>query len=92
MFVDYILTGPAPAQVEQQVPAPLATARAIEAAAAAIYLADSSDYLGAMWTVLRWLSPDIAALMEKDERAAWGLACTRLTAEANQERTPDANH
>ncbi|QOD84147.1 hypothetical protein IEZ30_06645 [Chromobacterium haemolyticum] len=87
-----LATVPQPAQAEQHSPAPLAAARAIEAAAAAIYLADSSDYLGAMWTVLRWLSPDIAALMEKDERAAWGLACTRLTAEANQERTPDANH
>lgn len=57
-------------------------ARAIEAPAAAIYFADSSDYLGALWTVLRSLSPDISALMEKDEHAAYQLAGVRLAAEA----------
>ena len=84
LFVDYILTGPAPApaQVEQQAREAAGNARAIEAAAAAIYFADSSDYLGALWTVLRSLSPDISSLMEKDEDAAYQLAGARLSAEA----------
>lgn len=61
-----------------------ATARAIEAAAAGIHLADSSDNLGMLWAVLHWLAPDIAALMEKDKPAAWRLACVRLTATAQE--------
>ena len=49
-------------------------ARATEAAAAAIYFADSSDYLSALWDILRFLSPDIAALAESDTRSAWERA------------------
>lgn len=79
---DSLIVQQAPAQVEQQVREAAGNARAIEAAAAAIYFADSSDYLGALWTVLRSLSPDISALMEKDEDAAYQLAGARLAAEA----------
>lgn len=50
---------------------PDGVARAIEAVAAAIYFADSSDYLPTLWDTLRFLSPEIAAIAESDTRAAW---------------------
>ncbi len=40
---------------------------ALKAAVAAIYLADSSDYLSALWSIVRVLSPDMAKLLEQDE-------------------------
>ena len=46
-------------------------AQALKAATAAIYFADSSDYLPALWDVVRSLSPEIAELAERDVRAAW---------------------
>lgn len=49
-------------------------ARAIEAVAAAIYFADSSDYLSTLWDTMRFLSPEIAAIAESDTRAAWERA------------------
>lgn len=53
---------------------PDGVARAIEAVAAAIYFADSSDYLSTLWDTLRFLSPEIAAIAESDTRAAWERA------------------
>lgn len=53
---------------------PDGVARAIEAVAAAIYFADSSDYLSTMWDTLRFLSPEIATIAESDTRAAWERA------------------
>lgn len=44
---------------------------AVRAAVAAIYFADSSDYLGALWDVVRALRPDIAELLGRNERAAF---------------------
>ena len=46
-------------------------AKAIEYAVSAIYFADSSDYLTALWSILRTLSPEIAALAESDGKSAW---------------------
>lgn len=47
---------------------------ALKAAMAAIYFADSADYLPALWGVVRALSPEIAELAERDARAAWEKA------------------
>lgn len=44
---------------------------ALKAAVAAIYFADSSDYLSALWSTVRALSPDMAKLLEQDESKAY---------------------
>ena len=44
---------------------------ALKAAVAAIYFADSSDYLPALWSTVRALSPDMAKLLEQDESKAY---------------------
>lgn len=63
-----------PAAQQQVVAVPDGVARAVEAVAAAIYFADSSDYLSTLWDTLRFLSPEIAAIAESDTRAAWERA------------------
>lgn len=44
---------------------------ALQAAAAAIYFTDNSDYLRALWTVVRTLSPGLAEQLESNPRAAF---------------------
>lgn len=44
--------------------------RALREAVTVIYLTDSSDYLPALWTVVRALNPKIADLLERDSFAA----------------------
>ncbi len=44
---------------------------ALKAAVDAIYFNDSSDYLTALWDVVRSLSPEAADLLENDEGAAF---------------------
>ena len=44
---------------------------ALKAAVAAIYFADSSGYLSALWSTVRALSPDMAKLLEQDESKAY---------------------
>lgn len=44
---------------------------ALKVAVAAIYFADSSDYLSALWNVVRALSPDMAKLLEENESKAY---------------------
>lgn len=44
---------------------------ALKEAVAGIYFADSSDYLGALWGVVRRLSPRVAAILEEDPRKAY---------------------
>lgn len=44
---------------------------ALEAAVAAIYFNDSSDYLTALWQVVRNLQPDMVDLLQSDENAAY---------------------
>ena len=39
---------------------------ALKAAVAAIYFAVSSDYLPALWSIVRALSPDMAKLLEQE--------------------------
>lgn len=51
---------------------------ALDAAVSAIYFADSSDYLGYLWSVVRHLDPNIAELLERDERAAYDVVRKRL--------------
>lgn len=49
---------------------PANPARALREAVMAIYLSDNSYYRGALWNVVRALNPEIADLLERDERAA----------------------
>lgn len=44
---------------------------ALREAVNAIYFNDSSDYLSALWSVVRALSPETADLFARDERAAF---------------------
>jgi hypothetical protein len=45
--------------------------RALHAAVAAIYFADSSDYKSALWDVVRELDPKMAELLADDESEAY---------------------
>lgn len=56
----------APERAEQA-----AAKRAVRAAVAAIYFADNSDYLSALWDVVRALRPDLEDMLARDERAAF---------------------
>lgn len=44
---------------------------ALREAVNAIYFTDSSDYFSALWSIVRFLSPETADLLAKDERAAF---------------------
>ena len=58
------------------VPAVIATA--LSSAVSAIYLADSSDYLTALWEIAGTLGGDDAvSLLSEDERAAYERYCGR---------------
>lgn len=63
--LDPLFARPAPAA------GPSAQRQAARAAVQAIYFADSSDYLGALWNVVRALRPDLVDLLAADERAAF---------------------
>lgn len=52
-------------------PGPAVQELAVRAAVSAIYFADSADYPGALWDVVRALRPDLAELLGRDDRAAW---------------------
>ena len=49
---------------------------ALNEAIAAIYFNDNSDYLGALWNIVRFLNPEAAELLEKDEWAAFDKYCS----------------
>lgn len=49
-------------------------AQALHEAVSAIYFADSSDYLTALWDVVRHLAPPMADLLETNEREAFEKA------------------
>lgn len=46
---------------------------AIKEAVTVLHLADSSDYKGALWDVIRSLDPQMAELLYHDEEAAYRL-------------------
>lgn len=52
-------------------PAGEAVAEALSAAVSAIYFDDSSDYLRALWSVVRAIDPAMADLLERDPKAAF---------------------
>lgn len=63
-------------RLAQAVPAPTeglqpADIEALKAAVAAIYFADSSDYLSALWSVVRALSPNTASILERNGSEAF---------------------
>lgn len=66
-----------------------AVPEAMKAAMAAIYFADSADYLPALWDVVRTLSPEIAELAERDARAAWEKADALAAAPAAPLAVPE---
>lgn len=45
--------------------------KALQAAVAAIYFADSADYKSTLWEIVRHLSPAMAELLEKEESRAF---------------------
>jgi hypothetical protein len=47
---------------------------AVYEAVSAIYFADNSDYLPALWSVVQSLAPDLALLLESNPSAAWHQA------------------
>jgi hypothetical protein len=49
-------------------------AKAVYDAASAIYFADSSDYLSALWCVVQALNPELAQLLQEKPRDAWAKA------------------
>jgi hypothetical protein len=51
--------------------------KAVHEAVAAIYLADNSDYLSALWSVVNLIDPKLARLLEKDEKKAYDLSEAR---------------
>lgn len=57
---------------------PAASAKALHEAVAAIYFSDSSDYLSALWQVVRILDPSVAHLLERDESAAYDQTASAL--------------
>ena len=59
--------------------------KAVHEAVSAIYFADNSDYLPALWSVVRLLAPDMAEMLEKDERQAWQTSDDRANARPNVE-------
>lgn len=56
--------------------------KAVHEAVSAIYFDDSSDYLPALWSVVRLLAPDLARLLETDERTAWQTSDDRANSKA----------
>lgn len=44
---------------------------ALRAAVNAIYFDDNSDYLPALWSVVRHLDPDVAEALDRDPRVAF---------------------
>ena len=50
---------------------PQSATDALREAVNAIYFNDSSDYLSALWSVVRSISPETAQLLEENERAAF---------------------
>lgn len=63
--------------------APDGSKEALSEAVAAIYFTDSTDYLPALFSVVRALSPETAELLVIDEKAAFDA--TRLPAAPQQE-------
>ena len=59
--------------------------KAVHEAVSAIYFDDSSDYRAALWMVVSLLAPDLAELLEKDERLAWQTSDDRANARPNAE-------
>lgn len=45
--------------------------KAVHEAVSAIYFDDGSDYLRALWAIVRLLSPETAKLLQQDKREAW---------------------
>lgn len=68
------------ALAEQPASAPEGWRRALHAAAAAIYFADSSDYKAALWSVVSELHPATAELLKRDEHAAFESTQAMLAA------------
>jgi hypothetical protein len=52
--------------------------KAVYAAVSTIYFADNSDYLSALWEVVKCLNPDLADLLEEDELAAYRKAADAI--------------
>lgn len=52
--------------------------KALDAAVAALYFSDSSDYKSALYSVMRSLSPDIASLFESSESDAFNFTSALL--------------
>ena len=55
--------------------------RALHEAVAAIYLNDNSDYLPALWSVVRALDPKIAKLLERNGSKAFDTTFKRCKGE-----------
>jgi hypothetical protein len=62
------------AMIENLLASPVQEPVAVYDAVSAIYFADDSDYLPALWSVVRSLAPDLALLLESNPSAAWHQA------------------
>jgi hypothetical protein len=60
--------------------------RALDAAVAAIYFADSSDYETALWQVVKYLKPDLVDLLQSDESGAYEQVKAMLAATPEVDR------
>lgn len=58
--------------------APLCTLKALQAAVAALYFDDSSDYQSALWSVAQNLDPVLAGVLLDNPKSAYDQACARL--------------
>lgn len=56
--------------------------QALYEAVAAIYFADSSDYITALWSVVRHLEPEMAEKLQKNEAKAYDEMHKRVYGES----------
>jgi len=65
--------------------------QAVHEAVSAIYFADGADYLRALWSVVRGLSPDLSRVLELDGEIAWNISEQITTAIGITAKAEDAH-
>lgn len=63
-------------------------AEALHAAVSAIYFADGSDYLSALWSVVRALAPELVDELEQHPAAVWARTQAALEQPFTEDRSP----
>lgn len=67
-------------------------AEALHSAVAAIYFADSSDYLSALWSVVQHLEPELVAGLRNSPKLAFNQSMARLEAATFAAHSADARN